>query len=103
MKQIEIEKGKVDFGFLWKIGKIDIDRVTFVKYGIERTMSMNEGKENVVLKEAMGDETYKCYPSVIEGLSGKVGEVIKGFVVERKGRNVRVSKIMNLDVVFNKR
>ncbi len=99
MKEIEIEKSKIDFKQLWKIGKIDVDRVTFVKYGIERTMSMNdENKETVVLREVIGEETYKCTPSIIEELSGRVGEIIKGFVVERKGRIVRVSKIVNLNI-----
>lgn len=95
----EIEKSKIDFKFLWKIGNIRLNEVTFVKYGIERTMSiLSDNKETIALRESIGDEIHKCTPSIIEELSGRVGEVIKGFAVERKGRIVRVNKIVNLNI-----
>lgn len=96
--EFEIDKDRINFRCVWRIGKIDIDKVTFIKYGIERMKSMSNGnKEIVVLKEVMGDETHKCNTSVIEELSGKVGEVIKEFVVERKGKNIKISKIVWLE------
>lgn len=102
MKEFEIEKNElVGVKFLWKLGKIDVDRVTFVKYGIKRMMSiMDDNKETIVLDEIAGDETHKCTSDVILQLGGKVGDVIKGFKLEKKGKaGVKVVKIINLESV----
>lgn len=100
MKDFEIEKSKlVGVKYLWKIGKVDVDKVTFAKYGISRMMSMmNENNETIVLGEMVGEEIYRCYPSVIQKLSGRTGEIIKGFTVERKGKVVRVDNIIDLEI-----
>lgn len=99
MKHFEIEKGKIDFESIWKIGKIDVDKVTFIKHRIERTMSMNDDKEIVTLEEIVGEETYKCIPDVILKLGGRVGDVIKKFEIERKGKtDVKVIRISEIEI-----
>lgn len=99
MKDFEIEKSKlVGVKFLWKIGKIDVDKVTFVKYGISRMMSiMNKNNETIVLGEILGEETYKCVPDVILQLGGRVCDVIKEFELEKRGKiDVKVVKIIEI-------
>lgn len=39
-KKIEIDKNKIDFDVLWKIGKIDVDKITFIKYNIDKNQSV---------------------------------------------------------------
>lgn len=97
-KSFEIDKNKIDFTVLWKIGKLDVDKVTFIKYDIERNQSlMGSGSETIVLSEVIGEETHKCQLSVIEEVSGRVGDIIKGFKMEKKGKIIKVSKIIELD------
>ena len=98
-KAIEIKKGKINFKTLWKIGKIDVDRVTFIKYSIERNQSLlSDDNETIVLGEIIGEETHRCYPSIIQQVSGRTGEIIVGFDVERKGKLVRVNKIKETEL-----
>lgn len=97
-KKIEIDKNNIDFTVLWKIGKIDTDKVTFVKYNIERNQSLlGNNKETIVLSEIIGEETHKCQLSAIEEVSGRVGDIIKSFKMEKKGKAIKVSKIIELD------
>lgn len=98
MRKLEIEKNKIDFKSLWKIGKIDVDKVTFVKYEIERTDSIEyENKETIVLAGLIGEETHKCSIGVIMTLGRRVGDVIKGFVLEKKGKSIKVEKIIEIE------
>jgi hypothetical protein len=98
-KGFELKSSEIDFSYVWKIGKIDVDRVTFVKYNIDKNQSvLGNNKETVVLKEVIGEETHKCQPAIIEALSGRVGDVVKGFKTEKKSRVVKVSKVIELDV-----
>lgn len=97
-RKIEIEKDKIDFTVLWKIGKIDVDKVTFIKYDIERNQSlMGSGNETIVLGEVIGEETHKCQPSIIQQLRGRVGDIIKDFKTEKKSKVVKVSKIVEIE------
>lgn len=97
-KSFEINSSKIDFTVLWKIGKIDVDKVTFIKYTIERNQSlMGSGNETIVLSEVIGEETHKCQPSIIQQLRGRVGDIVKGFKMEKKGKAIKVSKIIELD------
>lgn len=101
MKKFDIEKDKIDFKNLWKIGKIDVDKVTFVKYGIERTNSIeDENKDTVALGGVIGEETHKCSPGVIMTLGRRVGDIIKDFVVEKKSKSVKVEKIIEIEEII---
>lgn len=99
MKDFEIEKSKlVGVKFLWRIGKLYLSEVTFQKYGISRMISiMNENNETVVLSEMVGEETHKCVPDVILQLGGRVGDVIKEFKLEKRGKiDAKVVKIIEI-------
>lgn len=101
MKKLDIEKDKIDFKSLWKIGKIDVDKVTFVKYGIERTNSIeDENKDTVALSGVIGEETHKCSPGVIMTLGRRVGDIIKDFVIEKKSKSVKVEKIIEIEEII---
>lgn len=97
-KVIVIDKDNIDFTVLWKIGKIDVDKVTFIKYNIDINQSiLGEDKETVVLSEVIGEETHKCQPAIIQQLSGRVGNVIKDFKTEKKSKVVKVSEIIEVE------
>lgn len=58
---------------------------------------LNENKETIVLDQIIGEETHKCFPEVILVLGGRVGDIIKEFKLEKKGKSeVKVSKILEL-------
>lgn len=98
VKQIEINKNNVNFDVLWKIKEINVDTITFVKYKIKRMMSIiDDNNETIVLDEVIGEETHKCVPDIILENGGKVGEVIKGFKLEKKGKAVKVTNIIKLE------
>lgn len=97
-KKFEIDKNKIDFDVLWKIGKIDVDKVTFIKYNIDKNQSvLGNDKETIVLSGVIGEETHRCQPSIIQELHGRVGDVIKSFKIEKKGRLVKVNKIIEIE------
>jgi hypothetical protein len=96
MNSIEIKKGDIDFKYLWKIIKLDIDKVTFRKYNIRRLMSDRDGYEFIELTEDVGEETHSCKPEVIMQLAGKVGTIIKGFICELVGEKKDKVKIGNI-------
>jgi hypothetical protein len=95
MTELIIEKGKLEgVKYLWKIKAIEVDIVTLVKYKIQRNMSMlDENKEVIILDEMIGEEKHKCYPHIILQIGGKVGEVLKSFEIEQKGKSIKVSKV----------
>lgn len=99
--EFEMEISKIDFNYLYKIVKINVDKVTFRKYSINRlslpiTLSnmMSEKKELVVLNKEIGDETYVVKPEVSILIAGKVGKIIKKFNVELSGKK-RKKMIVN--------
>lgn len=96
MNQIEIEKNKVNFKYLWKIKEIDVNIISFTKHLISAPVDSLETPNNVIitLKETMGTETHKVTPDVQLELSGKVGEIIKGFQSDKLNNNVKVKKII---------
>ena len=97
-RKIEIDKNKIDFDVLWKIGKIDVDKITFIKYNIDKNQSvLGNNKETIVLNGVIGEETHKCQLSIIQELRGRVGDIIKDFKTEKKSRTVKVSKIIEID------
>lgn len=92
---LEIEKSKIDFKFLWKIKEIDVNLVKFEKYAIHPEKSINDqSKVIVALKELIGTETHKVTSDVQLELSGKVGEIIKSFEVGKYNNSVRVKTII---------
>lgn len=97
-KKIEIDKNKIDFDVLWKIGKIDVDKITFIKYNIDKNQSvLGNDKETIILSGVIGEEIHKCHPHIIQELRGRVGDVIKDFKTEKKGRLVKVSQIVEIE------
>lgn len=96
--RIELKKEDINFQFLWKIKEINVDTITFSKYDINREMSLNnEDMENIVLRDVVGTETHKCTPNVILEMGGKVGEIIKGFTLDKINRTVRVINIILME------
>lgn len=96
--KIEIDIGKVDFKVLWKIKEINLDTITFVKYDIGRGMSLEEGKESILLEDVIGTETHKCQSNVILQIGGEVGKIIKGFKLEKTGKTtIKVTNIIKLE------
>lgn len=96
IKNLEIEKSKIDFTHLFKIKEINIDIITLVKYDISMNMSIGDNtKSNISLKEIIGTETHRATSDVIVELAGKTGEIIKNFIVEKTGKkNVKITKII---------
>ena len=94
--KLEFKKENIDFKYLWKIIKLDIDKVTFRKYAIRRLMSNREGYEVVELTEDIGEEIHSCKPEIILQLAGKVGIGIKGFICELVGEKKDKVKIGNI-------
>lgn len=99
---IQINNNKIDFKYLFKIAKIDIDRVTFKKFEVENpTMNIIDNtKSNISIGKEIGEEIHICKPDVIYEVAGKVGSVIKGFEVVLLGKSrkkVLVSKILYIE------
>lgn len=101
MKNIEIETGKSNFKYLYKITDIEIDKVTFVKYEVISTGNiLDSTKSTITLGNIEGKEIHICKPYIICELAGKVGMLIKGFEVELIGKSrkkVHVNKIIHLE------
>lgn len=94
-QQFEMEKSKIDFDYLWKIKEIDVNIATFEKYAVHPEMAIgNPNNSNVTLKELIGAEKHKLTPDIQLELSGKVGEVIKGFESVKHNNGVRIKKII---------
>lgn len=92
---LEIEKSKIDFKFLWKIKEIDVNLVKFEKYAIHPEKSINdENKSIITLRDLIGIETHKVTPDTQLELSGRVGEIIKSFEADKHNNTVRVKKII---------
>lgn len=95
VNSFEIEKSKIDFKHIWKIKEFDVNIVTFAKYDITSNGSIdNPLKCNITLKELIGTEKHKVSPDVQIELSGKVGEMLKGFEVVKHNNTIRVNKII---------
>ena len=95
-QSFEIEKSKIDFKHLWKIKEIDVNVVVFEKYAIHPEMSISDptNKSIISLKEFIGTETHKVTPDIQLELSGKVGEIIKSFELNKHNNSVKVKKIV---------
>lgn len=94
-QQLEIEKSKIDFKFLWKIKEIDVNIVKFEKYAIYPEKSFNDQNKSVVsLRELIGIETHKVTSDIQLELCGKVGEIIKSFEAGKHNNTVRIKKIV---------
>lgn len=96
--EMELKKEDIDFTHVFKVVKINEDKVTFKKYVVRRLMSMNEGFEIVSLTDEIGEETHPCKPDVLMKLAGKVGIIVKEFKCELIGK--RKDRIMVVDVVL---
>lgn len=98
---MEIESSKINFNELYRITKIDIDTVTFKKYGIDKNPTFSRiGYESVSLGKELGEEIHKCKPEIILELAGHVGIIIKGFEVSFVGKlkkKIIVNKIIKLE------
>ena len=95
-QSFEIEKSKIDFKYLWKIKEIDVNVVVFEKYAIHPEMSISDptNKSIISLKEFIGTETHKVTPDIQLELSGKVGEIIKSFELNKHNNSVKVKNIV---------
>lgn len=95
IKNIEVEKSKIDFKSLYLIKEINIDTVTFIKYETDISMSMmhNDTHSNVVLKDIIGTETFRASIDSLIELAGKTGILIKGFEIEKIKKRVEITKI----------
>lgn len=98
---MEMESSKIDFKYLYKITRIELNVIEFKKYDINRTHSIvDSNKENINLGTEMGTEKYTVLPEVNEVLTGKVGELIKGFkgkVYGKKSKKYMINEIIMLE------
>ena len=99
---MEIEKEKIDFKYLFKVVKIELDIVTFKKYKITKNSSLvsKPGIEVVDIGEEVGTETHKVTPELLEELIGNTGMIVKSLVakaVGKKNKKVLVSKVIKPD------
>lgn len=97
IKEIRIKSEKIDFNNLYKIIKINIDKVTFRKCSIKRLMSENKGEEIIEIGKDIGDETYYVSGEVSKKLVGRVGDIIKEFKTELQGKKKK--KLVVVDVI----
>ena len=93
----DIKKDKINFDHLWKITHIDVDTVTFTKYEIQLTQSLNNSDNSTVtLKNVIGIEIHKVSPDIQMELCGTVGKIIKSFEASKFNKHVKISKIIYL-------
>lgn len=98
--RIEINKSEIDFNHLWKISNIDLDKIKFVKYNIKQNVSISDDKVTILFEDIIGEETHKAVPSVILNLTGRVGDIIKGFKTQQKSQAVKIYQIIELTDKF---
>lgn len=91
VKNIEVDNNQLPLEYLYKVMKIDMDKVTFKKYETKRPVSslVDEKKSIIELDKEIGEEIHICTIDVIYELASNVGMIIKGFKVSIKGKTRR--------------
>lgn len=96
---LEFDESEIDFKHLFRIIRINLNKVTFRKYVIGTFNSIDNDKITVSLKDDIGEEVYEVTPEVNLLLAGHVGDIIKGFkgVLEgKKKKKFVINKIIEI-------
>lgn len=99
---MEIDVNKIgNLKFIFKITKIDIEKVTFKRYEVKtpKTSLLDSTKSTIEIGELIGEETYYATPELIEKIAGNSGMIFLKFTVELKGikkKKVIVNKIFEI-------
>lgn len=92
--------GRRNFEYLFKIGRVNLNKVTFKKYSVETFENLdNDNMITIKLKDDIGEEVYEVTPEVNLLLAGHVGSIIKGFkgVLEgKKKKKFIVNEIIEI-------
>lgn len=95
--ELNIVKDKIDFKVLYRIVKLNIDKVTLKKYDVIRSLSeRGDNFEIVNLGKEIGELTVNVLPEVAVEVSKMIGNVVKDFKIELAGKKKKKSVISEI-------
>ena len=96
---LEFDELEIDFKHLFRIIRINLNKVTFRRYVIGTFDSLDNDKITVNLKDDIGEEVYEVTPEINLLLLGRVGDVIKKFDGKLEGKKKKklvINKIIEI-------